>query len=144
MAASSKRMGNLSSTFVKSVSAYSISAPPVHGQNKATNIIKPMQTRIFRKKYVNGSENSKGTSKNKNKNQAQRLFWPRSIHLYNQKPNPACETVPLKKGLHDDDFEENVRRCFLLKQSLGRIWLSKNNYNRLHFFGGSCKFAAKI
>ncbi len=63
MAASSERMGNLSSTFVKAVSAYSISAPPVHGQNKATNIIKPMQTRIYRKKYVNGSENSKGHQK---------------------------------------------------------------------------------
>jgi hypothetical protein len=29
------------------------------------------------------------------KNQTQRLFWPRSIHLCHQKPNPVRETVPL-------------------------------------------------
>ncbi len=46
MVASSKRMGNLSSTFKKAGSAYSISAPPVHGQKQAANIVKPMQTRI--------------------------------------------------------------------------------------------------
>jgi hypothetical protein len=49
-----------------------------------------MQTRIYRKKYVNGSENSKVHQKIKNKNLAQRLFWPRSIHLCHR------ETVPLK------------------------------------------------
>jgi hypothetical protein len=41
------------------------------------DIIKPVDSHW--KKYVNGSVNSKG-----------------SIHLCNQKPNPARETVPLK------------------------------------------------
>ncbi len=36
-----------------------------------------------------------GTSK-KLRNQARHLFWPRSIHLCHQKPNPARETVPLR------------------------------------------------
>ncbi len=40
MAASSKKMGNLSSTFEKADSADSISAPPVHGQKQAANIVK--------------------------------------------------------------------------------------------------------
>ena len=47
---SSKRMGNLSATFEKAESAYSISVPT---------------TRIYRKKCVNGSENSKGHKKYK-------------------------------------------------------------------------------
>jgi hypothetical protein len=64
MAASSKRMGNLSSTFEKTDSAYSISAPPVHGQKQVANIIvKPMQTQIYRKKCDNGSKISKGHKK---------------------------------------------------------------------------------
>jgi hypothetical protein len=33
---------------------------------KAANIIKPLQTSIYWKKYVNGSENLKGHQKNKN------------------------------------------------------------------------------
>jgi hypothetical protein len=57
MGASSKRMGNLSSTFEK---ADSISAMPVHGQKCAAYIVKPVQTRIYRKKCVYGSENMKG------------------------------------------------------------------------------------
>jgi hypothetical protein len=60
MGASSKRMGNLSSTFEKAASVYSISAMPVHGQKCAAYIVKPVQTRIYRKKCVYGSENSKG------------------------------------------------------------------------------------
>jgi hypothetical protein len=51
-----------------------------------------MQTLIYGKKYVKGIQ---GTSKNIIKNQARRLFMPRSIHLRYQKPNPARETVPL-------------------------------------------------
>jgi hypothetical protein len=52
------------------------------------------------KKCVNGSENSKGhKKKNILKNQAGRLFWPRSIHLYQKMPNPARETVPLKGNI---------------------------------------------
>jgi hypothetical protein len=41
MAASSKRMGNLSSTFEKADSAYSIcvSAPPLHGQKKQLTLL---------------------------------------------------------------------------------------------------------
>jgi hypothetical protein len=35
----SKRMGNLSSTFEKADSAYSISSPLVHGQKQVANII---------------------------------------------------------------------------------------------------------
>jgi hypothetical protein len=65
MAASSKRMGNLSSTFEKADSAYNISALPAHRQKEAAKIMRPMQTRIYRKKYVNGSENSKGHKKKK-------------------------------------------------------------------------------
>ncbi len=56
MAASSKRMGNLSSTYKKADSAYSISAPSVHGQKYAANIVNPMQTRIYWKKCLNGSK----------------------------------------------------------------------------------------
>jgi hypothetical protein len=59
MAASSKRMGNLSPTFEKTDSAYIIGAPPVHDK-KAANIIKPMQTRSYWKIYDNGSVNSNG------------------------------------------------------------------------------------
>jgi hypothetical protein len=62
MAASSKRMGNLSSTFEKADSAYNISALPARRQKEAA-IMRPMQTRIYQKKYVNGSENSKGHKK---------------------------------------------------------------------------------
>jgi hypothetical protein len=54
-----------------------------------------MQTRIYRKKFVNGSVNSEGHLKKIKKKQARRLFRPRSIHLCHQKPNPARETVPL-------------------------------------------------
>jgi hypothetical protein len=46
MAASSKRMGNLSSTFEKADSAYISNAPPVHEQKEAANIVKPIQTLI--------------------------------------------------------------------------------------------------
>jgi hypothetical protein len=65
MAASSKRIGNLSSTFEKADSAYSISAPPVHGPKISSyrNIVKTMKTRIYRKKCVTGSENSKRQKK---------------------------------------------------------------------------------
>jgi hypothetical protein len=52
MAASSKRMGNLSSTFEKVDSAFSISAPLVHGQKKAPNIIRSMQTRIYTRRNM--------------------------------------------------------------------------------------------
>jgi hypothetical protein len=62
MEASSERMGNHSSSFEKADGAYSTSAQQVHGQKEAANIVKPMLTRIYRKKCVNGSENS-GTSK---------------------------------------------------------------------------------
>ncbi len=58
-------MGNHSSTFENADGAYSTSAPQVHGQKEAANIVKPMLTRIYRKKCVNGSENSKGHQKNK-------------------------------------------------------------------------------
>ncbi len=58
-------------------------------------INKPTQTRIHRKKYVNGSVNSEGHLKNIYINQAWRLFRPRSIHLSHKKPNPARETVLL-------------------------------------------------
>jgi hypothetical protein len=54
-----------------------------------------MQTRIYRKKYVNSSVYFEGHLKKFFLNQARRLFRPRSIHLCHQKPNPAHETVPL-------------------------------------------------
>jgi hypothetical protein len=40
-------LGNLSSTFEKAVSAYTISALPVHGQKYAAHIVQPMQTLIL-------------------------------------------------------------------------------------------------
>jgi hypothetical protein len=48
-----------------------------------------MQTRIYRKKCVNGSKKCKKLKKTR------RIFWPTSIHSCHQKPNPARETVPL-------------------------------------------------
>jgi hypothetical protein len=54
-------MGNLCSTFEKADSAYSYIAHRQSMTKIAANIMKPMQTRIYRKKYVNGSENSKRT-----------------------------------------------------------------------------------
>jgi hypothetical protein len=47
------------------------------------------QTRINRKKYVNGSVNLKARL-NKIENQARRLFRP--IYLYHQRPNPARDS----------------------------------------------------
>ncbi len=37
-------------------------------KKNAANIVKPMQTRIYRKKCVNGSKNSKGHQRNIKKN----------------------------------------------------------------------------
>ncbi len=54
--------------------------------------MKPMQIRIYRKKYVNGSVNSEGHLNKKT--MVRRLLRPRSVHLCHQKPNPAGETVP--------------------------------------------------
>jgi hypothetical protein len=47
--------------------AYYISILSGHGQKEAANIIKPMLTRIYQKKYVNGSENLKGHKNIKNR-----------------------------------------------------------------------------
>ncbi len=49
---------------------------------------------VFSGRNIKGSANSEEHQK-KYKNQARRLFWPRSIHLCHQKPNPARGTVPL-------------------------------------------------
>jgi hypothetical protein len=61
----------------------------------AANIIRPIQTRTYRKKNVNGSVNSEGHTNKFFLSQARGLFSTRSIHLCHQKPNPARETVPL-------------------------------------------------
>jgi hypothetical protein len=53
------------------------------------SIIKSIQTRTYRKKYVNGSVNSEGK---KFKNQSRGLF-------NTKKPSPTRETVPLKNAL---------------------------------------------
>jgi hypothetical protein len=55
-----------------------------------------MQTRIYRKKYVNGSVMARRDIK-KIENQARRLFTPIPIYLCHQKPYPARETVPLSQ-----------------------------------------------
>jgi hypothetical protein len=66
-----------------------------------------MQTRIYRKKYINGSENSKG-HKNNFKKQTRLLFWPRSIHLCHQEHNPARETVPLRHQIPSSTHIQKV------------------------------------
>jgi hypothetical protein len=55
-----------------------------------------MQTRIYRKKYANGSVKSQGHLKKYIKNPGATLI--RSIHLCHQKPSPTRETVPLIPG----------------------------------------------
>jgi hypothetical protein len=57
--------------------------------------MKPMQTRIYLKKYVNGFVNLEGHLKILFLNQARRLFTSISVHLCYQKPNPSREAVPL-------------------------------------------------
>ncbi len=59
-----------------------------------------MQTRIYCKKYVDGSVNSEGHKQIILKKQAQRIFRPRYIHLCHQMINPAREAVPLTNPLH--------------------------------------------
>ncbi len=77
-----------------------------YDKNEYATIIKPTQTRIYRKNYVKCSLNSEGYLKKLKSqgrclfrpisNQGRRLFRPISFYLCHQKPNPARETVPLK------------------------------------------------
>jgi hypothetical protein len=47
-----KRVGNLSSTFEKADSAYSISAPPVHGQNKQLTLLSQCKLAFTRRNIL--------------------------------------------------------------------------------------------
>jgi hypothetical protein len=79
----------------KTDSAYIIRTPPIHGQIKQPALLSQCKLAFNRRNVfmIHGSENSKGHKK-KFLNQARRLFWPRSIHLCHQKPNPPREKVP--------------------------------------------------
>ncbi len=55
-------------------------------QKQADNIIKPTQTRIYWKKYMNGSVNLEGHLKKLNKNMLDAYLRPRSIHYVIKSP----------------------------------------------------------
>ncbi len=60
---------------------------------KSSMVIKPTQTRIYWKKYVNGSLNSEGHLKNLKPGTTLIQAY---IYLFmSSKPNPARESVPL-------------------------------------------------
>jgi hypothetical protein len=56
-----KRVGNLSSTFEKADSTFTVFAqPPVHRKNKQLTLLSQCKTCIYRKKYIDNCKNLKG------------------------------------------------------------------------------------
>jgi hypothetical protein len=138
-------MGNLSSTFVKAVSAYS--AAPVHGQNKATNIIKPRQTRIYRKKYVNGSANSKGHQKIKIKTRLN-AYSGLDLSIYIIKSPIQLVRQSLQKRVYMTTTSRKISEDVFFSNNL----LAEHGFRKIipicyiiwRPLFSSCKFAAKI